>query len=254
LSTTAANPYWLTKEAQAYHVRQFETPYRSTIALGEFARRYVRQDARLGLDVACGAGANLFHFSKLFPEISWTGVDMAAEVLEIGRSVWADRSHGLREPRLIEGDLFRLAEDLGPESFDIVFLLQTLSWLPSYEDAMMQLLAVTKPGGTVIVSSLFTDELIDATTVVQQFTDDGSFTPLLGDGLNYNVYCYDRFISVCRELGASKVEAQDFIIDADLPKPPTRQLGTFTRKLDDGTRLQQTGPLFLPWKFIAITK
>lgn len=248
--TLAADPYSLD-----YHTRQFETPYRSTEALKGFLNRHLdpREGVQEVLDVACGAGANMYHLSSIFPKAKWTGIDLAPAVLETGEEIMGGLGF---HPRLVQGNLFELAGHLRVSrgEYDLVFLLQTLSWLPNYEEAIKQLLYVTRDRGTIIISSLFTDDLIDATTVVQQFSDDGLFTPLLGDGLNYNVYCYDRFVSVCRSLGARAVESEDFLIDADLPKPGTRQLGTFTRKLADGTRLQQTGPLFLPWKFIAITK
>lgn len=246
------NPFWQTDQRLDYHTRQFTTPYRSTVALQSFIRGHVDPSTvKQALDVASGAGANMYHLSKGFPDAQWTGVDLVREILDIGSGIM----NGLDfHPQLVQGDLFNLTTHFPHDTFDLVLLLQTLSWLPTYEDALKQLLAVTKPRGTVIISSMFTDDLIDATTVVQQFSDDGEFTPLFSEPVNYNVYCYERFVSVCRTLGAKSVEAEDYLIDIDLQKPTDRRLGTFTRRLADGTRLQQTGPLFLPWKFIAITK
>ena len=49
-----------------------------------------------------------------------------------------------------------------------------------------------------------------------------------------------------------KVIAEDFVIDVDLPVPESKQMGTYTLKDINGTRLQFSGPLFMPWKMIAI--
>ena len=45
---------------------------------------------------------------------------------------------------------------------------------------------------------------------------------------------------------------RDFEIELDLSGPVEGGLGTYTRKLEDGRRLQFSGALWLPWKFVAI--
>jgi hypothetical protein len=131
-----------------------------------------------------------------------------------------------------------------------LFPIQTLSWLPEYETFLPQLLEMAKTGGVVFISSLFSDFLVNVYIKITQYKE-GDF----GNGEGpyfYNVYCLDRFREHCVGLGSSQVVVADFEIDEDLPFPNTRQMDTYTRKLEDGRRLQFSGSLLMPWKLVAV--
>ena len=64
-----------------YHGRQFSNRYRSTAALGEFVKPLIGSASGEALDVACGAGANIYHLSQMIPGFHWSGVDIAGEEL-----------------------------------------------------------------------------------------------------------------------------------------------------------------------------
>ena len=70
-----------------YHFRQFQVPYRSTIAFCEFIEKYdlIRPDSSLRiLDVGSGLGANIAYMSSRYPDCSFTGFDNNRELVEIG--------------------------------------------------------------------------------------------------------------------------------------------------------------------------
>ena len=69
---------------------------------------------------------------------------------------------------------------------------------------------------------------------------------------NYNVYSLSRFQRACEAKGCKQFVSRDFVIDVDLPPPENGKLGTYTRRLEDGQRLQFSGPIFLPWKVIGV--
>jgi SAM-dependent methyltransferase len=239
-----ADEVWLSDDQVDYHRRQFDVPYRSTLALADFARRHLASlEPRTALDVACGAGANIYHLSRRFQKVRWTGLDYAERYLELGRSLIASAPLPHPVVELVTGDLYRLADTLSPASFDVVFSVQTLSWLPRYEEALEQMIAMARPGGWVFVSSLFTDTRVDADIVVR---------PEGRAPVNYNVYSTSRFERECARHNARLVTAEDFQIDIDLEAPKDGSMGTYTRRLADGTRLQLSGPIWMPWKFLAI--
>ena len=68
----------------------------------------------------------------------------------------------------------------------------------------------------------------------------------------YNVYSLARVRHLCERHGCRDFVAEDFEIDVDLPRPTVYGLTTYTERLADGRRLQFTGPLFQPWKFVAV--
>ena len=202
------------------------------------------------LDVGCGGGANIYHLSQALPDTSWVGVDINENAFDVGRKLIAECG-GLANPlQFVACDFYRLMDNLPIHSFDLVFSIQTLSWVAEYETLLPQLFGMARPGGFVFITSLFTDFLVDACVEITQY-DEANFEK--GEGpYFYNVYCFDRFREHCIRLGASQVVAVDFEIDVDLPRPQHRHMGTYTRRLADGRRLQTSGPLLMPWKFIAV--
>ena len=149
----------------------------------------------------------------------------------------------------IKGDFYELEEIFGEKSFDLVFSIQTLSWLPRYEEALEQLLKISR--GWIFITSLLTDFHVDVISKVFEYTKNknGYKTKY---PYNYNIYCFERFRDFCLQHGAKEVMAEDFVIDIDLAPPTHKQMGTYTIKTFNQNRLQFSGPLHMPWKLIAI--
>jgi SAM-dependent methyltransferase len=227
-----------------YHSRQFEEPYRSTKHLAQFIRSLVPAPEGEALDVACGAGANIYYLSQLFTGCRWTGIDIVGDVLfPLGHAKFIERN---LDVTLIDGDFYRLTEIFPDKQFDLVLSLQTLLALPSYEMALEQLLAVTR--GWLFITSLFTDFNVDAKIEVMDYSwPEGTQGPYY-----YSVWSLSRFRSFCEKRGCQKFISRDFELDIDLPPPETMGFRTFTKTLADGRRLQFTGPLLMPWKFVGI--
>ena len=245
--------YWLSERHLDYHRRQFAEPYRSTVRLGQFVRDTLG-DCTVpyqALDVGCGSGANIYHLAQMLPNTSWVGFDMNESLFDLGNELIDERG-GLSNPvQFMAGDFYRLEEHLLVRSFDLVFSIQTLSWLPEYEKPLSQLLSMLRrDGGAAFITSLFTDSMVDARIEITQY-HEGKFEEGEGPAF-YNVYCLERFREICLRQGASEVVAIDFEMDVDIPIPSTRDMGTYTRKMADGHRLQVSGPLLMPWKFVAV--
>lgn len=227
-----------------YHRRQFEQPYRSTVQFGRFISELIGNDGGAALDVGCGAGANIYHLAPVLPGLDWTGIDIAGEELfGIGRSFLRTRN---LDVNLIEGDFYNLKGYVGERKFDVVLSAQTMLILPEYEEFLEQLLAVT--GKWLFLSSLFTEFNVDVNIEVKDYTwPEGCQDPY-----HYNVYSISRFKAACEANGCKEFITRDFEIDIDLPVPPSGGFGTYTRKADNGKRLQFSGPIFQPWKFVAV--
>jgi hypothetical protein len=235
---------WKSQDRVPYHLAQYAVPYRSTVHLAEFIRSTVKSGGGEALDVACGAGANIWHLSQHLPGYKWTGVDLAGDVIfPIAKRELATRGV---EATLVAGDFYRLTEIFAGRGFDLVLSIQTLMVVPDYRPALDQLLAVTR--GWLIVTSLFTDAKVDAIVQLTDYTK----SPGCQGPFFYNVYNLGRFREYCESRSAREFVAEDFIIDVDLPPPAEGGTGTYTVKLEGGMRLQFSGPLHMPWKFIAI--
>jgi ubiquinone/menaquinone biosynthesis C-methylase UbiE len=242
---------WFSDKHLDYHLRQFREPYRSTVHLIKFVCQTLGdlQGPRRGIDVGCGAGANIYWFSKSFGETKWVGLDIVENLLHLGRSVFTKLGMG-NQVDFITGDFYNLENYFEGHCFDLVLSIQTLSWLPEYEGILPKLFTLAKPGGFVFVTSLFTDFHVEAKIKIVEYPQNDDWK---GVGpCYYNIYCYDRFKDFCLQHGAEQVIAEDFWIDVDLVPPENRLMGTYTQTLENGLRLQCSGPLMMPWKFIAI--
>ena len=209
----------------------------------EILAPYLTDDVSV-LDACCGIGDLLFFLSQLNPNARFIGVDKAGFLIDEARTHFADNPNVTFEP----GDIYALADQFGQKSFDLSVCKQTLSWLPSYERPVEELMAVTRRA--VFISSLFYDGRIDFETRVREHTTDAG-----RDGYNafYNVYSFPVFREFCLERGAKDVVGFDFNIGIDLPQPANvDRMGTYTVQLQSGERLQISGALLMPWKIVRI--
>jgi len=191
-----------------------------------------------------GGGANIYHISKVLKNTEWVGFDWADQFFEIGRPFILKENIRLK---FVKGDFYELSKCFGERSFDLAFSIQTLSWLPRYEEALLEILRITTKW--VFVTSLFTDYKVDAISKVYPYDGAPWKEPL---PYYYNIYCYEKFHDFCLAHGAFSLFHRDFTMDIDLPEPKSGTMGTFTRRLEQGDRLQFSGPLHMPWRFIAI--
>jgi ubiquinone/menaquinone biosynthesis C-methylase UbiE len=191
------------------------------------------------LDACCGVGHVISFLSEMNPAATFLGVDQTSYLIEEAKTLNEGREHVSFET----GDLFDLPATY-PKRFDLSINWKTLSWLPSYEDALKALFAVTKKH--VFVSSLFYEGDIDFEIKVRQHKKEQ-------EGFHYyNIYSLPRFIRFAKEHGAKHVEVTDFQMPIDLPRGDIDHMGTYTLPLADGSRLQMSGAVPMLWKLIRI--
>ena len=137
-------------------------------------------------------------------------------------------------------------------SFDYCFSWQTLGWIEHKEAPKMldEMLRITRKGGKLYLSSLFnTDFNTDIITKIFDYTRPSGQA---GMSSNYNTYCYE---TIEKWIGN---EVESFKIHPFSPKidlgQPNKGLGTFTKRTEEGTRLQISGGMLLNWGILEITK
>ena len=238
---------WLDKNKvnTDYHERQFLEPYRSTVAFCDWleAERLMSPESELRIvDLCSGTGANIYHMSKRYPKSTFLGVDINPDNVERGNAFF--QSRGIDQCRLEFGDIYNL-DPRYASAFDGVVSLQTLSWLPDYK-APLQAMTNLAPQW-VAVTSLFYDGPVSCTIDVTEY--EASLEP--NRSSFYNVYSLPLVRKHMEANGYGDFRFTPFGIDVDLPKPGHGLMSTYTEKLEDGRRIQLSGPLLMPWYFIA---
>lgn len=228
-----------------YYVRQFQTPYHSTIAFAEWLRTLgVPATNAVVADIGCGAGAALNYLAGEFPKAIFRGIDISESLINIGRKLV-----GRANASLLEGDLYNLGP-MHKNSYDGVISLQTLSWLPNFQEPLRAICALNP--SWIALSSLFYDGPVSCSIEVQDYTQ-----PLKGQSYKqafYNIYSLPLVEKALEDLGYSNFSSHRFELDVDLTRPANRGMGTYTETLVSGARLQISGPLLMSWYFVFSQK
>jgi SAM-dependent methyltransferase len=230
-----------------FHRRQLDRPYRSTVALANF----LEAEGLLGsgpvrvLDMAAGMGQVARYLAGRFPAAAFTAVDIHPDLLGEGRAALA----GLDNARAMVGDLFEPPQELRG-AFDGVLLVNTLNGLDDPARALAALAGLR--ARWICITSLFHDGEVESDITVRDYTK-----PTLDKDhtvCRYNVFSLPRTLRALARLGYDRARHIPFVMDIDLPPPADGGMGTFTVPLSNGQRLQMSGPLHLPWRFVVVER
>ena len=100
------------------------------------------------LDVACGAGFDLIEMARRHPSAAFCGTDRSGGLLAIAktRAVAA----GLGDARFVRGEAARLPFKAG--AFDGVRIDRALQHIEDPEEAVAEMVRVTRPGGRIVAA------------------------------------------------------------------------------------------------------
>ncbi len=240
---------WLDKNKvnTDYHERQFREPYRSTVAFCDWLeteRLMCPESEQRILDLCSGAGANIYYMSKRYPKSSFLGVDINPDNVEQGNAFF--QSKGM-DNCLEVGDVYNL-DPKYVSGFDGVVSFQSLMALPEFERPLRAMAKLAPEW--IAATSLFYDGPVSCIIDMTEY-DVGLEANRSGF---YNVYSLPVVRKHMQANGYRDFRFTPFEIDVDLPKQRQGLMSTYTEKLEDGRRLQISGPLLMPWYFIAATR
>lgn len=122
---------------------------------------YIRIDPRQVLDVGCGLGRSRAGLQALYPQVTWTGVELSAAMAHAGR---ADQQRALgmsrwwrRAPRWVVADGARLPFKDG--SVDLLFSNLMLHWHPTPHRVFPEWKRVLRTDGLLMFSCFGPDTL-----------------------------------------------------------------------------------------------
>lgn len=236
---------WIEKDNKEYHARQFREPYRSTVAFCSWLEKIglISPDSELRiLDVGTGQGANVFYMGKRYPRCSFVGLDINADNIAIGNQLL--NQAGISNCELVVGDVYNL-DRKHVSAFDGVVSFQTLSWLPAFKQPLESIADLRATW--LALTSLFYAGPVSCDISVKQF--DEELNQVLD--IYYNIYSLPIIETCLRERRYGNFQSTEFEIDIDIPLPESKLMSTYTRNLEDGSRLQVSGPLLMPWHFVA---
>jgi ubiquinone/menaquinone biosynthesis C-methylase UbiE len=225
-----------------YHIKQWESTYRSTDHFYKFIKGNLESSKKI-VDLGCGTGGCTYYISTKHNKCKYIGIDNSKKYIDIGLDILElKKSNNLD---FIVDDWFNLNQY---SNVDGVISLQTLSWLPEFENPLKEIFNKIKPQWISLSSLFYEGEITIKSTVYQRknFQHSKSY---------YNTYSIPLLDQYCREYGYKIENYKPFEIDIDIKKPKDKNImGTYTVKTVENNRLQISGPLLMNWYFIKIVK
>jgi len=200
------------------------------------------------LDIGTGKGANLYYMQQRFPSCQYKGLDINEEYVDNGKEFF--KLHNINNCDIEYGDLYNLDLLRLADKFNGITCYQTLSWLPEYKHALNNIMKLNPDW--IALTSLFYPGLIDARIEIDTY--DHTESEKANRSIFYNIYSLPRLENFLSENGYGIFEYCPFDIDIDLPKPDHQNMQTYTRRLNDGKRLQISGPVLMNWFFVYAAK
>jgi trans-aconitate methyltransferase len=151
-----------------YYNRQFKIPYRSTVKFCDWLEELdiINASSKNNiLDIGAGKGETLHYMKQRFPSCSYMGIDINNELVAEGNQYFEHNQ--IQNCRLEHGDLYHLDFDALAGKFDGVVMIQTLSWLPEYENALSEIVKLNPKW--VALTSLFYDGLVECKTEILEY-------------------------------------------------------------------------------------
>ncbi len=122
----------------------FNVTYQQSLVAYEFAAKYC--EGKTVLDVASGEGYGTSVLGKSASRA--VGLDYNKAAIDEARKNYATDTVSF-----VQGDLLNAPSVLNGELFDVVCCFQTIEHVYNHDDFLKSLMAVTKPGGLILVST-----------------------------------------------------------------------------------------------------
>jgi ubiquinone/menaquinone biosynthesis C-methylase UbiE len=194
----------LDEDAYRYHQTQWETPKQSTLAFESFASQYISTSKNI-IDLGADAGASTAFLANKHNSTHFTAFDYSNELTQLGSKIAFDKE--IKNLSFEQGDWFNMSPTT---NFDGLISLQTLSWLPDYEEPLLAIFKNINPNWIAITSLFYEGDITCRIEVEEHKKRKKSF---------YNIYSLPAINRLCQSNGFSLVKAVPFEIGIDIEKP-----------------------------------
>ncbi len=233
------------KRLTEYFEAQWETPYQSTIQFNKWLSETINfQPGQRYLDLGCGMGSNAYYLSQNHEESLFEGIDIDVDLVNQGNQLIQKKR--IENVNLSQDDWFNLRKE-HINRYSGIVSLQTLMMFKEFQSPINRVIDLNPDW--FAISSLFFDGDIETATLIKDYTYDEP------KEYYYSTFSIARIQELCAQRGYPYFSHTPFEIEIDLErKTGWTGMGTYTERLDDGRKLQISGPLLMNWRFIIASK
>jgi ubiquinone/menaquinone biosynthesis C-methylase UbiE len=233
------------KNEYKYHLRQFNNPKESTLRFYTFIKKNLLSSKKV-VDIAAGAAAATCFFASKATNTQFTALDINYKLLKIGKKFAKKKK--ISNIVFKKQDLYKLKSNFEYDGGGVI-LLQTLSWLSEIKKPLRCIFRLQP--NWLALSSLFYEGDITCKIQIHEHK--------LNRKRFYNIYSIPELERIADSNNYFIKKISNFNINFDIKKSKDPDfMGTYTRTLINSnntkSRIQISGPLLLPWKFILLEK
>lgn len=224
-----------------YHTKQWYLEKRSTQIFEKFCKTKINKSKKI-LDLGSGSGAPTYYFAKKNLKCNFIACDLSDELLDIG--ILKVQETNLTNLDFKKVDWFNMDHYAG---IDGVISMQTLSWLPEFQNPFFELFSKVNPNWFGLTSLFYEGNITATSEINEHLRKRKSF---------YNTYSIPEIERFCKQFNYTVSKVIPFNIDIDLIKPQNNDLMlTYTKKIQKtNERIQICGPIMMNWKMVMIER
>ena len=193
----------------------------------------------------CAANGNLLHFLKKHLS-GWQFLGLETSRLLVDHESTASLTTD--NLRVEHCESYASGASLHPGEFDVAVHWMRLLHFSDWKEHIAAATKLVRPGGHVLVSSLFNHHDVDLPTVLQDWS-----VPACRDGygMQYNTFSGPEVLRHCVAQGFQSATLTPLEFPFDIPRRPNG-FGTYTVKSAEGERLQISGGVLMHWQILHI--
>lgn len=236
---------WANESSLKYHLTQWKEPKQSTLAFAEFINQFL-VGSKSVIDLGCGTGAATGFLAKQFDEIQWIGLDSNQTLIAIAREM--TENSDIKNLRFTQGDFVSSPINL---SCSGAVSLQTLSWVPDFDQALTNILTTLQPAWFAFSSLFYAGDISAITKVYLHKTNEV---------VHYNTISLPQVTRLAAGVGYQVIEYVPFDIPISLPQPSNwDSMGTYTLNVVENEnrglrKIQISGPVLMSWYNVCLMK
>ena len=117
----------------------------------DFRENTKKLDFNNALEIGCGTGIDLLHFSKIFPEKSFSGIDVSSKMVKISKS--KIRQAKIDNCEIKQGSPDEISKLYPNKKFDLIFVyFGALNTVENFEQASNKIIDCCEDGGFLVLS------------------------------------------------------------------------------------------------------
>lgn len=240
-----------------YAKNDFINPKISSIKFVEFLRKnnLIEDKKGICIDLGSGPGSGTYFIAKNFKNSYFLGIDYNKDYIQWTK-LFFNSSEGskfnLKNLQIEFGDWNKPDEIINKangKDIQTLISVHSLCTQKKFENAIDRIIDLNPD--KIVFNSLFYEGPLD---VRIHINDRNSNLKYSNPDADFNIFSLPALKEYLNDKGYSKFIFEKFDIGKKLPKPKDGIRGTYTINSEFGKYSQFSGPVYLPWYFVAAQK